>query len=99
MRPAPGRRFRLKSHPTGTPPRQYDMLVEVFEWGYRATFGDLHFVSNDPASPSYDLARHPKADVSIRCTGNGTFVAIVKAGEPDEETYSGTCEEEVDEDE
>lgn len=38
-----------------------------------------------------------KIDTVIRCTGEGTFVAIVRHGEEDEEEYGGTCEPEEEE--
>lgn len=84
MHPADGR-YRLTSNPSGNPPRQYDMLVEVVGNVMRCTFGDMEWVA------SSDFFHHEKADIAIRCEGAGTFTAIVKAGTPQEQTYAGTC--------
>lgn len=83
MRPANGT-YRLHSDPAGNPPRSYDMQFCIDDAGGHCSFGDMEWL------PGSDMFRHEKADVSIRFTGPSTFVAVVDAGEPGEQTYSGT---------
>lgn len=93
MNPGPGT-YRLTSTPSGAPPTSYSMTMRIDGAGVgHVTFGELLW---DPAE---DWFRHPKANVVVRFLSAyvagppevlGTFVAIVKAGQPDEQTYSGT---------
>ncbi len=78
---------------TSAPPNSMSMTMRIDGPAATVSFGTMLWDAGN------DWWEHPKADVVVRFVSGyvagppevlGTFVAIVKAGTPDEATYSGT---------